>query len=153
MKVTKKGFTLIELVVVMAIIAILSTIIVGAILAARNAATQTQRTGAVRTVETALESRATKCAGMYYAAVTGSSCPALGASGTGGAISTTTTSMTAIVDALYADKYLSTTVTIDADANYGVSILGNNKYTIKALSNPTTAGDDATRSTLYTAER
>jgi prepilin-type N-terminal cleavage/methylation domain-containing protein len=62
-----KGFTLIELVVVMAIIAVLSTIIVGAILAARKAANNTQKTGVVRTVETALEARASRCNGFYYA--------------------------------------------------------------------------------------
>lgn len=66
MKETKKGFTLIELVVVMAIIAILSVIIVGAILAARTAATNTQRTGSVRTIETALEARAARCNGFYF---------------------------------------------------------------------------------------
>jgi len=149
MKVTKKGFTLIELVVVMAIIAILSTIIVGAILAARVAATQTQRTGAVRTVETALESRATKCAGMYYAAVTASNCLALGSTAT--AITTATTSMTTLAAALVADNYLSTNVTIDDDANYSVVIGGGNKYTIKALANKT--GTQTVGDTLYTASR
>jgi prepilin-type N-terminal cleavage/methylation domain-containing protein len=54
------GFTLIELVVVMAIIAILATLIVAAIAAARRQSINTQRSGNVKTIETALESYYTK---------------------------------------------------------------------------------------------
>ena len=61
----KHGFTLIELVVVMAIIAILAALMVAAILAARNQATTTQRVGNVKTLETGLESWATKNSGKY----------------------------------------------------------------------------------------
>jgi prepilin-type N-terminal cleavage/methylation domain-containing protein len=65
MKKQNKGFTLIELVVVMAIIAILSLLIVAAITAARRQSTTTQRTGNVKTIETALESYAAKNNGSY----------------------------------------------------------------------------------------
>jgi prepilin-type N-terminal cleavage/methylation domain-containing protein len=65
--ISSRGFTLIELVVVMAIIAVLTALMVAAILAARNASVQAQRTGNVKTVETALEARASKC-GVYVSA-------------------------------------------------------------------------------------
>lgn len=71
MKKQTKGFTLIELVVVMAIIAVLSLLIVAAITAARRQSQTTQRMGNLKTIETALESRASKCNGQYFAAVTG----------------------------------------------------------------------------------
>jgi prepilin-type N-terminal cleavage/methylation domain-containing protein len=51
----KKGFTLIELVVVMAIIAVLAALIIGAIIVARNAATQTQNRGNAKTIQTGFE--------------------------------------------------------------------------------------------------
>lgn len=60
----RKGFTLIELVVVMAIIAILALIIVAAIQAARRQSINSQRTGNIQTVETALEARFARC-GTY----------------------------------------------------------------------------------------
>jgi len=61
----KKGFTLIELVVVMAIIAVLAALMVTAIVAARKAATNTQITGNAKTIETALETFSTKFSGSY----------------------------------------------------------------------------------------
>jgi len=61
----KKGFTLIELVVVMAIIAVLAALMVTAIVAARKAATNTQITGNAKTIETALETYSTKNSGKY----------------------------------------------------------------------------------------
>lgn len=51
----KKAFTLIELVVVMALIAILATLIIAAIVAARNAAADTQRRSNAHSVQTGLE--------------------------------------------------------------------------------------------------
>ncbi len=51
----KQGFTLIELVVVMAIIAILAVLIIGAITIARHTATETANRSNARTVQTALE--------------------------------------------------------------------------------------------------
>lgn len=61
----KKGFTLIELVVVMAIIAVLSLLIIAAITAARRASQNTARTGDIKTVETALETYSSKHGGRY----------------------------------------------------------------------------------------
>jgi prepilin-type N-terminal cleavage/methylation domain-containing protein len=51
----KKAFTLIELVVVMAIIAILSVLIIGAITVARRAAVETSNRGTAKTIQTGLE--------------------------------------------------------------------------------------------------
>jgi prepilin-type N-terminal cleavage/methylation domain-containing protein len=52
---SKKGFTLIELVVVMAIIAVLAMLVVGAIIVARNAQIRTANMGNAKTIQTALE--------------------------------------------------------------------------------------------------
>ncbi|MDD3481156.1 MAG: type II secretion system protein [Patescibacteria group bacterium] len=52
---TKKGFTLIELVVVMAIIAILALMIVGAIILARRASIETNNLNNAKTIQVALE--------------------------------------------------------------------------------------------------
>jgi len=54
---SKKGFTLIELVVVMAIIALLALLIIGAIIVARRTATETANRSNAKTVQVALESR------------------------------------------------------------------------------------------------
>lgn len=51
----KKGFTLIELVVVMAIIAVLSVLIIGAITVARRMSTETANRGTAKSVQTGLE--------------------------------------------------------------------------------------------------
>ncbi len=52
----KQGFTLIELVVVMAIIAILAVLIIGAITIARHSATESANLSNARTIQTGLES-------------------------------------------------------------------------------------------------
>ncbi len=52
----KKGFTLIELVVVMAIIAVLSVLIIGAITIARRSSVETANRGTAKTIQTGLES-------------------------------------------------------------------------------------------------
>jgi prepilin-type N-terminal cleavage/methylation domain-containing protein len=139
---TKKGFTLIELVVVMAIIAILSVIIVGAILAARTAATNTQRTGLVRTMETALEARAARCNGMYYAVVTAKNppCKAL----------VTTNSETMVtslrgLDASGDTAWLSQDVSADDWSKVVFTKSNTNNYVITALDNTDTV--------IYTASR
>jgi len=54
---SKKGFTLIELVVVMAIIALLALLIIGAIIVVRRTATETANRSNAKTIRTALESR------------------------------------------------------------------------------------------------
>lgn len=55
-KIHKYAFTLIELMVVMAIIAVLATLIIGAITIARHVATETAHRSYAHTVQTALES-------------------------------------------------------------------------------------------------
>ena len=55
-----RGFTLIELMVVMAIIAVLATLIIGAVQLARNTATETANRANVHSIETALESNYSK---------------------------------------------------------------------------------------------
>ena len=134
----KKGFTLIELVVVMAIIAILSVIIVGAILAARTAATNTQRTGAVRTIETALESRASRCNGMYFAAIAGRpACTAIA-----------TTSLTDLITSLKGTTpaYLTQDVTLDQPSAFTLTADSSaNTYVIVA--------NDNNAQELYSARR
>lgn len=66
----KQGFTLIELVVVMAIIAVLAALMVAALSAARKQATNTQRTGDAKTLEVALESYSAVNGGKYPSAGT-----------------------------------------------------------------------------------
>jgi prepilin-type N-terminal cleavage/methylation domain-containing protein len=61
----KKAFTLIELVVVMAIIAVLSLIIIAAIQGARRQSIVSQNKGNARTIEIAMESYAAKNGGSY----------------------------------------------------------------------------------------
>lgn len=56
----RKGFTLIELVVVMAIIAVLAVLIIGAIIVARRTSTETIHRGNAKTVQTAVEAYYTK---------------------------------------------------------------------------------------------
>lgn len=51
----RKGFTLIELVVVMAIIAILSVLVIGAITVARRTSTETANRGTAKSIQTGLE--------------------------------------------------------------------------------------------------
>lgn len=51
----KRGFTLIELVVVMAIIAVLALLIIGAIILARRASLETTHRGNAKTIQTAME--------------------------------------------------------------------------------------------------
>ncbi len=54
-KFTNQGFTLIELVVVMAIIAVLATLVIGAITVAQNAARQTTDIQNAKTIQAAME--------------------------------------------------------------------------------------------------
>ena len=152
---TKKGFTLIELVVVMAIIAILSVIIVGAILAARTAATNTQRTGLVRTIETALEARAARCNGMYYSAVAskGAACnaltvvPAAPATNTQALVNTLRgyDAATGIIPTVGATAWLSQDVSADDWTKVTLVVSNANSYVLTALDN--------TGATIYTASR
>jgi prepilin-type N-terminal cleavage/methylation domain-containing protein len=60
-----KGFTLIELVVVMAIIAVLALMVVAAITAARRQSIESQNRNNARTVEVAMEARASQNNGQY----------------------------------------------------------------------------------------
>lgn len=65
----QKGFTLIELVVVMAIIAVLALLVIGAIIVARRTATETTNRSNMKTVQTALEATFAKY--KTYCGVTG----------------------------------------------------------------------------------
>jgi prepilin-type N-terminal cleavage/methylation domain-containing protein len=56
----KKGFTLVEIMVVMAIIAVLATLILGAIQLARTTATETAHRTNAKTIQTALEANYAK---------------------------------------------------------------------------------------------
>ncbi len=62
----RKGFTLVEIVIVMAIIAILAALVVGAIGIARKQARDTQRINDMRTLQTAMEAYASSHGGKYY---------------------------------------------------------------------------------------
>lgn len=62
----KKAFTLIELVVVMAIIAILALLVVGAIVVARNTARRTANNSNATTLQTALEANFAKNRSYVY---------------------------------------------------------------------------------------
>jgi prepilin-type N-terminal cleavage/methylation domain-containing protein len=73
----QKGFTLIELVVVMAIIAILMVVLIGAILAARNAATNTTNKANANSIRIGLEAHYSKY-GEYCGSKGGITCPAAG---------------------------------------------------------------------------
>lgn len=57
---SKKGFTLIELVVVMAIIAVLALLVVGAIIVARNTSIRTANQSNMKTLQTGLEAQYAK---------------------------------------------------------------------------------------------
>jgi prepilin-type N-terminal cleavage/methylation domain-containing protein len=74
---SKAGFTLIELVVVMAIIAVLAALMVTAFVAARRASVDTQRRGTAKSIETALETFSGSHAGKYpiYAVGSNFDCP------------------------------------------------------------------------------
>lgn len=78
----KQGFTLIEVVVVMAIIAVLAVLVVGAIIIARNSAKETTHRSNGKTVQTALESYYTK--NKRYPATTGTVSFAAALTATGG---------------------------------------------------------------------
>ncbi len=125
----KKGFTLIELVVVMAIIAVLALLIVAAIAAARRQATTTQRIGNLKTIETALESRASKCGGMYFAA-------------SGDCAAVSTTNIGTIQDNLVTQGYLTQSLGLTG-AESGYSIIStsavDNTFEIRACNAPATS--------------
>ena len=74
----KKGFTLIELVVVMAIIAVLSLLIIAAIAAARRQSNLTAVTGDTKTYEIALEAYAAQSGGKYPITTTATKVDAAG---------------------------------------------------------------------------
>ncbi len=61
----KKGFTLIELIVVVAIIALLAGIVVGGITLARQSAIEAERKGNLKSMQTALEAYSQKNSNKY----------------------------------------------------------------------------------------
>jgi len=63
----KKGFTLIELIVVVAIIALLAGIVVGGITIARQSAIEAERKGNLKSIQTALEAYSQKNGYKYPA--------------------------------------------------------------------------------------
>lgn len=76
MKKMKKGFTLVELLVVMALIAVLAVLILGAIQLARNTATETVDRSNAKVVQAALESNFAKFKEYCGAAAGEIPCPA-----------------------------------------------------------------------------
>ena len=76
----KGGFTLIELVVVMAIIAVLAMLIIGAIIVARRTATETTNRSNAKTMQTAIETYYSK--NRSYPVISNVSLKALGTEGT-----------------------------------------------------------------------
>ncbi len=144
----KKGFTLIELVVVMAIIAVLSLLIIAAITAARRQSTNTQRSGNVKTIETALESRYSKC-GSYFSVKTGvTNCAAI-----------TTTDVSTVVDGLKTNEFLTQTLNgLSSTSLAGYNFVTKTEnFEIRAC--PVTSATDDTETdctstdSLYTALR
>jgi prepilin-type N-terminal cleavage/methylation domain-containing protein len=136
----KKGFTLIELVVVMAIIAVLTALMVAAILAARNASVQAQRTGNVKTVETALEARASKC-GVYSAAK--GPC----------ATATVSTDFAALASSLKNQGFLSADLPGDLTSGYQVvTVVSDSGFSIVACTSGSTSCTE-TVNNAYVAKR
>lgn len=80
----KKGFTLVELMVVMALIAVLSTLIIGAIRLATNTARETTHRSNAKSIATALESKYAKY--RRYCGGTGTDATGVTCSGTTGDI-------------------------------------------------------------------
>jgi len=147
MQKTKKGFTLIELVVVMAIIAVLASLMVAAIMAARKQATNTQRVGNLKTIETALETRSSKCGGKYMAASTSPACAVMTP------IATVSDISTALTTAAGGNTLTSSVVGSDDNAFYTVTTsTANNTYTIIAYDKDVSAGTTGATA-LYTAQR
>lgn len=143
----KKGFTLIELVVVMAIIAVLAALMVAALSAARKQATNTQRMGNLKAVEAALETRSAKCGGNYFAASTTPACTAM----TAASITTASGISTALAGATGANALTSSVIDSADDTYYSVTASSaGNSYTIIAYDKVTT---DTTKTALYTATR
>lgn len=128
-----KGFTLIELVVVMAIIAVLALLIVAAIMAARRQSQTTQRVGNIKTIETALESRASACGGEYFVAT--DRCTVV----------IPTNSILAIHDALENEDFLSQPLGGTFGDGYTLedAVAGANTFDMRACTFPDTACDDA----------
>lgn len=81
MQKTKKGYTLIEIMVVMAIIAVLSTLILGAVRLARNTASETTNRSNAKTIQTALEALYAR-ERVYCGGSTGVTCSTVGGSDT-----------------------------------------------------------------------
>jgi len=143
-----QGFTLIELVVVMAIIAVLAVLIIGAITVARRSATESANRANARTLQACLEGYFAKNKN-YCGGTTGSndSSHACLASGSVQSIATTITNVAA--NATYG-------VTCQASAGVSggssgnmqgggtVSVLTTNKYTIQVANYN---GDDTQGST------
>ncbi len=69
MKKEKQGFSLIEIMVVMAIIAVLATLVIGAVQLARRTATETTHRSNAKTIQVALEANYAKF--RYYCGQTG----------------------------------------------------------------------------------
>jgi len=138
----KQGFTLIELVVVMAIIAVLAALMVAAITGARTQSVNTQRMGQAKTIETALETYASKNSNLYP----------------------TSADIVALMTALVADKDLTvatagvttanfTYLSGNAGANYGLAACANNNTAAPTITLPSTAGGCTGSSVIYSTFR
>ncbi len=120
-----KGFTLIELVVVMAIIAVLAVLVIGAITIARQTAMETADRSNVRTLQTCLEADYTKF--KAYCGATGqTACPTLPTTGS--------VMFTAMAADIGSCKPATGTSGDGASDGVTVTAWSKNSYTIQALS-------------------
>lgn len=139
----EKGFTLIELVVVMAIIAVLAALMVAALSAARKQAVNTQRVANVKTIEIALENRLSACDDYFGWSTTHTNQNVVGGKCYYTGTTRFTTSMASLSNNLKGEGWLSNNITVDSENGYAWTN-GNPATASSAVSYTLTACDTAT---------